>query len=702
MRQKMNLDYLFYPKSIAVVGASRDASSVGNNIVRNLVTQGYRGKLFLVNPKAERLYGKKVYGSLAEIEEEIELAVIAVPARLANEVTEELVKRVRAIVIVSSGFKESGESFWEEELKKTCRLHNVLLIGPNCLGVINPEIKMNCSFANIMPRLGNIAFISQSGAICTTVIDYAQDLGLGFSKFISIGNKAGVDELQLLQYLAKDARTKLIAIYTEELNGAAEIIKITKAITQGNPPKPVIVLKSGKTDLGAKAVSSHTGALSGSNEVYEALFAQAGIIRANTIQELFNYMQIFSKNGLTQIKNVAVITNAGGPGVIATDEIANCNLSLAKFSVKTKKDLKLALPAAAHIDNPVDILGDAGADRYDRTLKIVEKDKKTDCLLVLLTPQSMTQIKDTAKEIIELKARSKKPITACFMGKSTVEPAVSLMKTSGVTAMNFPEPAVRKLSVFGQFYKWSKQPQAGTFKFNDADKNKARSILSRAKKDSRLFLSQTEALEILKAYQFPLLKFGWASNVGEVETLAKKFKEKMAMKIVSPDILHKSDVGGVVLNVEPGEGKKIFVQLTKSVSEKKPKAKLEGVLLEEMAPKNGIETILGAKKNSNLGTTIMFGMGGVYVEVLKDVSFGIVPITPQDAKRMVESLKASKIFAGFRGMPCYDVNAVINCLGRLSQLLTDFPEIKELDINPLLVLPKGEGVRVLDARIIIE
>lgn len=697
----MNLDYLFYPKSIAVIGASRDANSVGNNIVRNLVTQGYHGKLFPVNPKAEELYGKKVYHSLVEIEEEIDLAVIAVPARLVNEIAKELVKRVKAIIVVSSGFKESGEVLWEEELKKTCRLHNVILVGPNCLGVINPEIQMNCSFANIMPNLGNIAFISQSGAICATVIDYAQDLGLGFSKFISIGNKAGVDELELLQYLAKDARTKLIVFYTEELDRAAETIRITKAITQGNPPKPVIVLKSGKTDLGAKAVSSHTGALSGSNEVYEALFAQAGIIRANTIQELFNYMQIFSKNSLTQVKNVAVITNAGGPGVIATDEIANCGLGLAKFSEKTKKDLRLVLPAAAHIENPVDILGDADADRYKKTLTIVEKDRGTDSLLVLLTPQSMIKIEDTAKEVIKLEAHSEKPITACFMGKSTVEPAVSLMKNSGVTVMNFPEPAVRKLSVFGQFYEWSKQAQEGAFNFDNLDKNEVREIFSRAKKDSRSSLSQTEVLEVLKAYQFPLLKFGQASNVEEVEKIADEFKGKIAMKIISPDILHKSDVGGVVLNVEPKDGGKIYLQLIKSVSEKNPKAKLEGVLLEEMAPENGIETILGAKKNSNLGTTIMFGLGGIYVEVLKDVSFGVVPITPQDAKRMVESLKASKIFAGFRGMPPYDIDAIINCLGRLSQLLADFPEIKELDVNPLLILPRDKGLKVLDARIII-
>lgn len=698
----MNLDFLFYPKSIAVIGASRDVNSVGNNIVRNLVTQGYRGRLYLVNPKAEKLYGKKVYSCLAEIEEEIDLAVIAVPARLVNEIARELVKKVKAIIVVSSGFKESGQGIWEEELKKICRLQDVILVGPNCLGVINPEIKMNSSFANIMPRLGNIAFISQSGALCTTVIDYAQDLGLGFSKFISIGNKAGIDELPLIQYLAKDAQTKLIAIYTEELNNAPEIIKITKSITQGNPPKPIIILKSGKTDLGARAVSSHTGALSGSNEIYEALFAQAGIIRANTIQELFNYMQIFSKNGLTEIENIAVITNAGGPGVIATDEIAKSGLVLAKFSAKTKRDLGLALPAAGHIENPVDILGDAGADRYKKTLRIVEKDKKVDSLLVLLTPQSMTEIKNTAKEIIRLKAHSKKPIIACFMGKSTVEPAVKLMRTSVVTVMSFPEPAVRKLAVFGQFYKWSKQPKEETFKFNDVDKNKVKEIFSQAKRNNHLFFPEAEALEVLKAYRFPLLKFGRALNIGEVEVIAKKFKGKIAMKVVSPDILHKSDVGGVVLNVEPGEGKNIYAQLTKSVSEKKPEARLEGVLLEEIAPKNGIETILGAKKNSNLGTTIMFGLGGIYVEVLEDVSFGIVPITPQDAKRMVESLKASKIFAGFRGMPPCDVNAVINCLGRLSQLLTDFPEIKELDINPLLVLPKGEGVRVLDSRIIIE
>lgn len=695
-----NLDCIFYPKSVAVIGASRDPESVGNNILRNLVTQGYQGEIYPINPKAENLYNKRVYADIQEVGE-VDLAIIAVPAKYVTEIAPKVVIKARAVIVVSSGFKESGQNYFEEELKQICQSSNVPLIGPNCLGVINPEIKMNASFANIMPNLGNIAFVSQSGALCTTVIDYAQDLGLGFSKFISIGNKAGINELDIIEYLANDRQTKLIAIYSEELTDGPRLIRIAKSITRGKKAKPIIILKSGKTDLGAKAVISHTGSLSGSDEVYQALFSQSGIIMANSIQEFFNFMQIFSKNGLAKAQNIAIITNAGGPAVLAADAVADNGLDLAKFSPTIEKKLAEILPTAAHINNPVDILGDAKADRYQQTLEVVEKDKNVDALLILLTPQSMTEVDETAKAIIEIKSKTHKPLVACFMGKSTVESGIEFIKSSSVISMNFPETAIRNLAAFNKFYKWSRITKDELFRFKDVDKKKVANILKRARKAGKTIFPEVEALEILKAYNFPLLKFGWATNAVEAEKIAQKIGDRVAMKIVSPDILHKSDIGGVVLNVGTRDVGKKYNQLVEAVSLKIPKAKIEGVLIEEMASEGGIETILGANKNGSLGTTIMFGLGGIYVEILGDVNFGIVPITIRDAERMVTTLRMSKIFFGFRGGPHYDMAAVSECLGRLSQLTNDFPEIKELDINPLLVLPKGEGVKVLDARILI-
>lgn len=693
-----SLDYIFYPKSIAVIGASRDESSVGNNIVRNLVVQGYSGKIYPINPKANNLYGLEVFSDIDNVNS-VDLTIIAIPALLVQEAVEKAVNKSKAIIVISSGFKESGENLLEEKIKRICQSKGIPLIGPNCLGVINPEIKMNASFANIMPKDGNIAFISQSGALCTTIIDYAQDLGLGFSKFVSIGNKAGINELDLIKYLGKDKKTKLIAIYSEELTHGPEIIEAAKLITQGHDPKPIIILKSGKTELGARAVVSHTGSMAGSDEIYNALFKQSGIIRASSIQEFLNFVQIFSKNDLAKAQNVAVITNAGGPAVIATDEIASSGLSLAKFSKATEDKLKEILPPASHLENPIDILGDAKADRYEQTLEVVVKDDNVDSVLILLTPQSMTEIDQTAEAIIRIKNKTSKPLLACFMGKSTVESGIKLIKSSEVISMNFPETSIKNLASFDKFYNWSKTAKDEFFRFEDVDENKVAEIIRRKRKAGETIFPEAEALEILRVYNFPLLKYGRALTPEEAEKIAKNIGNKVAMKIISRDILHKTEAGGVKLEIDINNAADEFRKMIKAVSQKIPQAKIEGILLEEMAPKDGIETILGANKSS-LGTAMMFGLGGVYVEVLKDVSFGIVPITQKDAKRMIEELKSGKILAGFRGTS-YDIEAILDCLGRLSQLLSDFPEIKELDINPLLVLPEGEGVKVLDARIVI-
>jgi len=699
----MNLDPLFHPKSIAIIGASSREKTVGNDVVKNLVEQGYSGKLYPINPKIDELYGKKVYHDISEVDGEIDLAVFAIPAKFIPGVMAVAAgKGTKAAVIISAGFKEMGNIELEEELKAVCKKHNITLVGPNCLGVINPKIKMNASFASLMPKAGSIAFMSQSGALCTAVLDYAEDLGVGFSKFISLGNKADVDELGLIKYLANDPQTKVILMYAEELKNAPEIIKTLKEINHSDNPKPVIVLKSGRTEAGAGAIASHTGSLAGGDAAYEALFTQAGMVRASCIQDLFNLAQVFSKNKIKDVDNTTIITNAGGPGVLTTDEAVSYGLEMAELAPETVKALEEFLPAAASTHNPVDILGDAKADRYKKTLELVAKDPNTDSIIVILTPQSMTEVSETAQAIVDVMKTTDKPISVSFMGKPTVLPGVKILGDANIATTAFPESSASSMAIFSKFANWTNGKGAKEFNFTDVDKEKVKQIFDAAKAEGKTSFPEAEAQAIFEAYQFPMLRSQVAASADEAAQIAADFGGKLAMKIVSPDILHKSDVGGVMLNITAETAKKKYEEMMKIVAGNKPEAKLEGALMMEMAPTDGTELIMGISKAEGLGTMVMIGFGGIYVEVFKDVSFGIAPITDHDARRMISNLKSSDIFKGVRGQKPRDIAKMVECLGRLSQLVTDFPEIKELDINPLLALPEGEGVKVLDARIVIE
>ncbi len=590
----------------------------------------------------------------------------------------------------------------ENKLQKVCQENNIALVGPNCLGVINPEIKMNASFGQMMPKLGNIAFMSQSGALCTAVLDYADDLGIGFSKFASLGNKADVDELKLIRYLAQDEQTKVILVYAEELSKANEFISTLRQINRSPNPKPVIVLKSGRTEEGAGAIASHTGSLAGGDAAYQALFKQAGVIRADSIRELFDLARIFAHNPLRQVQNLAIVTNAGGPGVITTDQAVESGLELAELSTDTKDRLKELLPEAASSSNPVDILGDARAERYQKTLEILADDQNIDAIQVVLTPQSMTEVELTAQAIVQLAGKTDKALAASFMGAPSVKPGTKVLNQAGITTTAFPEPAAKGLAYLGKFSAWSAQENQEPMQFDDVDQEKVAKIFAKAREQGRTQFPEAEALEIMKAYKFPLLESKIASNLDEAQEAADQIGGKLAMKIVSPDILHKSDVGGVKLNVTSGNVQDKFKEMMAAISTRKPEADLQGVLLMEMAPQEGTEVILGVNKAPGLGTMVMVGLGGIYVEVLKDVSFAYAPVTQDDANNMIDDLKTSEIFSGVRGEKPRDRQAVIECVGRLAQLVSDFPEIKELDINPLLVLPEGQGAKVLDARLVLE
>nr|HPO06067.1 acetate--CoA ligase family protein [Candidatus Gracilibacteria bacterium] len=584
----------------------------------------------------------------------------------------------------------------EQKVQSICEQFGIALIGPNCLGVISPKINMNASFAAAMPKFGPVAFFSQSGALCTAVIDYANRLGIGFSKFVSMGNKALTDEVAMLDFLADDEDTKVVAMYVEDLRNAEALIAATQRLRAQN--KPVIILKSGKTSAGASASASHTGSLAGNDAAYEALFRQAGILRANTVSELFDLAQVFANNDLPQGNRLAIITNAGGPGVLTTDTAILNDLELAELSESSVAKLQESLPPAANCHNPIDVLGDAKADRYQVALEIALADSKVDSVMVILTPQSMTEVEQTAAAVIAARQTSKKPLAVCFMGDESVKIGVEKLLAAGIAATTFPESAVSALATLTKFANTKVRGESDKFSFSDIDYTGAKAIIG---EENRSF-PEAEALPILAKYGFPLLKSRVVSSAAEAQKYAHEIGPKLVYKIVSPDILHKSDVGGVMLNIEPEQAGSAYEQMMATVSAKMPQAKLEGVLMVEMAEKGGMEIILGSTRDPNLGQMIMVGLGGIYVEILKDVSFGLAPLTKTDAYQMINSLKTKQLLFGARGQAELDVEALVDAIGRLSQLLVDFPQIKEMDINPLLVLPKGKGARLLDARIIVE
>jgi acetyltransferase len=696
-----NLDKLFKPSSVALVGASNEKGSIGKDLIDNL-KDGFKGKTYPVNLKSKNIAGLKAYSALSKIKENIDLMIIAVPAKVVPNVLQEGgEKGIKAAIVISAGFKEVGNDDLEKKVQEICKKYNISLIGPNCLGIINPHISLNASFAASKAISGKIAFISQSGALCTSILDSANNLGLGFSKFISVGNKAVIDEVDLFNYLANDKETEIVAVYAEQLSNPQAIIKSASNLRKKG--KPLLILKAGKSTAGAQASASHTGALAGSDKAYDALFKQAGIIRVGKIEELFNYIKIFNNNKTVRTENVAVITNAGGPGVITVDCIEKNKLSLSKLSKKNRESLEKILPKAASVLNPVDVLGDAKAVCYKNSLEIVTKDKNVDSVIVILSPQSSTEIVESAKAIIEISRKQKKPIIPVFMGEDLVYEAKELFIKNNISSYSFPEDGVKSLAVLNDFYNLkNKKEKEKKIDFSKVNYEKVEKIFKRARLNNKKSFPEAEAREIMTSYNFSISKSYIARSKKEAEEIAKKINKDLVLKIVSPDILHKSDALGIILNVKPSEVVKNYNLLLKNVKEKAPKAKLEGVLISEMVRDKGVEIILGAFKDPALGQTIMVGLGGVYVEVFKDVSFGLNPLKYSDTKRMIEDLKSYKLLEGTRGENEKDKEALIETIMRLSKLLSDFPEIKELDINPLLVMNNGKGVKVLDSKIILE
>ncbi len=699
-------DAIFKPRAVAVIGASSTKGKVGHDIFANLLRGEFKGTLYPVNPGARSILCVPCFKSVLDIDDDIDLGMIILPPKAALAAVKDCVqKNIKGLVIVSAGFKEVGGegAEIEEEIARICRKADIRLVGPNCLGVINPhgDVRLNASFSTHMPEFGNISFISQSGALCTSVLDFAQSRGFGFSKFVSIGNKADVDELDLLRYYHKDPETHVIMIYMEALRMRPGLIDEVKHIVSGHRPTPILVIKSGKTAAGASAASSHTGSIAGTEAVYNAIFDASGIIRVDTVDSLFDYAIAFGAGRIPEGNRVAIITNAGGPGIIATDMSEISGLKLARFSKNTDEILHQYLPPTANFNNPVDVIGDASSDRYRYALEAVIKDEGVDCVLMILTPQSMTDAIGTAKAIVSIYQETTKPIICCFMGVVDVSAGVKHLHENHVPVYSFPENAAKAMGKLYEATKWLTRKILPQYDLR-FEREKAARIVAQSMESGKMVLGEYDGAELLKCYGFELPPMEIAASADDAAAIADKIGYPVVMKIASSDILHKSDAGGVALGLKNPEAVvKAYDEIVKNAAAYKPDARIEGVLVQKMAPA-GQEVILGVSKDAEFGHLLMFGMGGIYVELFKNVTFRLAPIGRNNARRMITGIQGFEVLTGFRGKPEADIETLEKMLVSLSNMVMDNPQIKELDINPLLVHEKGKGATVADIIITFE
>jgi len=711
------LNAILSPKSVAVIGASTTPGKVGHDIFANILKGGFTGVLYPVNPGARAVLSVRAYPNIQEVPDPVDLAIVILPPKPALQSVQDAVARgVKGIVIVSAGFREVGPEgrAIEDRIVAVCREAGVRVIGPNCLGVINPTpaVRLNASFSARMPKAGNISFISQSGALCTAVLDFAADRNFGFSKFISTGNKADVDELDLLLYLHQDPDTEVILLYLEELRRGPEFIQAVREITSGDfRPKPVLAIKSGRTAAGARAAASHTGSLSGTEGVYNAIFQQSGIIRVESIDELFDFATAFAYKNESELgklrrkvptgNRVAIVTNAGGPGIVATDMTMFSGLELAQFKEETVETLASHLPSTANLKNPVDVIGDATIDRYENALGAVIRDENVDGALVILTPQSMTNVLGTAEAIARIARRSFKPILCCFMGVIDVSAGVKYLQDRGIPVYKFPENAAKAFGALYRYSRWLNRQFLAEYKLS-FDRERAARIIADCLARGKTRLGELDGLGILESYGFRVLPTKLSRSAEEAAAVAAEIGFPVVMKIVSEQILHKSDAGGVIVGVESAEeASRAYETIVGRGRAYRADAVIEGVLVQKMAPA-GAEVILGLSRYPVFGPLLMFGLGGIFVEVFQDVTFRLAPIGRNEARRMVRQIKGYKLLEGFRGRPRGDIEAVEKLLVSLSHLAIHHPEIVELDINPLLVHAEGEGATAADCRMILK
>jgi len=696
----MRLAHFLDPRSVAVIGASTDPQAVGHAVLRNLLSYGFAGEVYPINPRTTELLGKRCYPSVLEVAGDIHLAVVIVPARVVPVVMEECGRKgIDAAIIISAGFKETGTegAHLERQVVEIAQRYGTRIVGPNCLGILVPATGLNASFAPLMPQPGKLAVISQSGALGTAMLDWAVQEGVGLATFVSFGNGADIGFADLLEALREDERTGVVIAYMEGVgNGQA----FMAAARQATRTKPVIIMKSGTTSAGSRAVSSHTGSLAGSDQAYQAAFHQCGVLRAQTVDQLFDFGLAFAYQPLPRSPALGLVTNAGGPGIMATDAAERSGLTVAALDKATVDRLRERLPAAANFYNPVDVLGDAQPDLYQYALQQLLADPNVAAVIALLTPQAVTKVAETAQVIAQVAAGQDKPVLACMMGGELIAAADQPLEQAHVPDYRYPEQAVGALAAMVRYQQWREQPEQPLAAF-PADGERVRRVLAAARAEDRRNLGELEAPEVLAAYGFTVPAGRLARTAQEAVAIAREIGYPVVAKIASPDILHKSDIGGVQVDITDDRAlAEAFDLMVARAQRYLPEADIWGCLVQQMVT-TGKEVILGASRDPQFGPLLMFGLGGIYVEVLKDVAFRVAPIPEAEARQMVTEIRSYPLLTGVRGEKPADTEAIVQSLLRLSQLVTDFPDIVEMDVNPLKVQELGQGAVAIDARITI-
>ncbi len=694
------LEPFYCPASVAVVGASRDKTKLGHAVLKNLLECGYEGEVYPINPKAKEILGQRTYPSVLEVSRDIDLAVIVVPDRLVPSVLEECgQKGIKGVIVITAGFREiGGEGIKKEKaLVDIVQRYNMRMLGPNCLGIIDTICPLNASFAIGMPRQGDIAMMSQSGALLLAILDWALGEEVGFSRFISLGNKADINETDLLQLWDEDPHSKVIVAYLEGITDGAQFMKIAQQVTKETP---IIAIKAGTSDAGARAVSSHTGTLAGSERAYDAAFKQAGVTRADSVEELFDYAHAFAEAPPLTGDSIAVVSNAGGAAIMATDALDRAQLRLASFRGETIELLQSHLPPGSNALNPVDVRGDADEERYRFALDTVLRDEQVNGVIAILIPQAVTKVAETANVIADVVQGHDKPVLACFMGQNTTQVGIDILRDRKVPNYEYPERAVNAMRAMVERWRWRGRPRGETVSFN-VRREEVERALAHVRADGRLTVGDAEARQIMEAYGFTIPKAQLAANPDEAVEIAQRIGYPVVMKIASPDILHKTDIGGVKLNLM-GETdvRDTFDLLMYRATRYMPQADIWGALVQEMVPP-GKEVIVGINRDPQFGPMLLLGLGGIYVEVLKDVSLRIAPVARWEAEEMITELRSYPLLRGLRGEKPSDLDAIVDCMLRVSQLAVDFPEIVELDVNPLMVHEEGKGAVAIDMRMVL-
>ena len=695
-----SLDCIFRPKSIAVIGASQTPGKIGHEIVHNLVTAEFNGKVFPINPKADVIHSIKTYPTVEDVPDEVEMAIVTVPKKIAPAVIEQCVrKKVKGLVVITAGFKETGEAGAkvEVEITRLVRASGMRMVGPNCMGVVNtdPDVRMNASFTRTYPRTGKTAFISQSGALGEAILDYSVETGLGLSKFISLGNRADVTSNDTMEYLTNDPSVELVLLYLESFGNPVNFSRIARELSR---TKPIIAVKSGRTAAGARAASSHTGSLAGMDIAVDALFEQCGVLRANTIEEVFDMAKAFVGQPRPAGPRVAILTNGGGPGILATDALSTRSLEMASFSPKTLKALSGFLSEDAAVVNPVDMTGSGSPDDFGKALDIMLKDPGVDSALVIVVMPAFLDAKAVARSIIETRKNyPKKLVLACFMtGAEDETGALKVLRDSDIPVYTYPESAAIALEGLERYRQWRLRPQ-GQIKSFKVKKEPVAAVLESARNTGRKLLSVAESQQILTAYGIDVAASATVEDEEGALAFAKKHGYPVVLKILSSKISHKSDRGGVALDIRDEEKlRSEFRRIRGAFS----RDEVEAILIQEMI-EGEIETIIGMTYDPTFGPLVMFGLGGIYVEVLQDVSFKMHPISDLDADDMVKSIKGYKLLTGYRGKEPADIEKIKDTLLRISQLAGDFPQVQSLEMNPFFVSGVSGCTCAVDARILL-